>query len=120
MKKILFVVTLLFVISPLANASPPRDLQLKYDLSGQNLEIKMKHATIENREHYIRMITVTVNSEEPKVYRFTFQKAAALVETVIPLVLKPGDIVDVKAVCSLGGNAQAQLTVPTSETSDKK
>ena len=111
---------LLLVAAPImpqtVHASPPRDLKLEYNVGTHTLNVKMKHPTIEAREHYIRTITVTVNGGEPQVFHYTFQKLAAEFEATIPLSLNSGDNVVVKATCRLGGSAEAELTIPTADS----
>lgn len=112
MKRIVLVFLFFVSFAFSANATPPRDLKLQYDPMNQNLNISMKHPTIEIREHYIRTIIVTLNDGEPKTYRFTFQKSASEFETVVPIgVLQSGDKVHVKAMCKLGGSAEADLVM---------
>lgn len=97
------------------HASPPRDLQLNYNVGTHTLEVKMKHPTIEPREHYIRTITVSVNGAEAQIFHYTFQKLASEFDADIPLSLNSGDKVVVKATCRLGGSAEAELTIPSAD-----
>ncbi|MCB9771112.1 MAG: hypothetical protein H6754_00970 [Candidatus Omnitrophica bacterium] len=116
MKRIALVFVFFVSFAFSANATPPRDLKLQYDPMSQNLMISMKHPTIEVREHYIRTIIVTHNDDEPKTYRFTFQKSASEVEAIVPIgVLQFGDKVHVKAMCKLGGSAEAELVMSPSD-----
>lgn len=120
MKKCFLAVIFLWGTISVAYATPPRDLQLEYDPVKQELNISMKHPSNELREHYIRTITVTVNNEQPKVYRFAFQRLAAEVKTTVPIALKSADLVHVKASCSQGGSAQADLVIASDETKSDK
>ena len=120
MKKIFLVFALLFFIVPIVQATPPRDLQLQYDPVEQNLVISMHHPTVELREHYIRTIMVTVNNEKPEIHRLPFQRFASEVNLSIFLDLKPGDMVHVKASCSRGGSAEADLVIPAKVESEEK
>ncbi len=120
MKKFFLAVVFLLMIVSLASATPPRDLQLQYDPVAQILQISMKHPTVELREHYIRTINVAVNQQEPKVYRFGFQRSSSEVITTVSLELKAGDTVSVKAICSQGGSAEAELLIPLVETKEVK
>ncbi len=120
MKKYLLIAVFLFVMIPAAYATPPRDLKLEYDPVKQELTISMKHPTVELREHYIRTVNVSVNHQEPKVYRFAFQRLAAEVKTTVPIVLKSADLVYVKASCSQGGSAEADLVIAPDQAKSEK
>ena len=108
--------TLLFVLclSSAAYATPPRDLKLSY--SNGALTVAMKHNTINMRKHYIRNIEVSVNGGEIQAFRYTFQKYPSEMEVLLPITLKPGDHVVVKAECKEGGSAQAEMDIFAQES----
>ncbi|MCB9757468.1 MAG: hypothetical protein H6753_03480 [Candidatus Omnitrophica bacterium] len=120
MRNIFLITVWLFLMVSIVPATPPNDLQLQYDPVEQNLAISMHHPTAELREHYIRTITVTVNNEKPEIHRLPFQRSASEVKISIFLDLKPGDAVHVKASCSLGGSAEADLVIPPQQESAEK
>ncbi len=120
MRRVFLTSVWLFFMISFVNATPPNDLQLQYDPIEQNLAISMHHPTAELREHYIRTITVTVNNEKPEIHRLPFQRSASEVKVSIFLDLKPGDVVQVKASCSLGGSADADLVIPPQQESAEK
>lgn len=120
MKKVFLAFVFLFASGRLVFATPPYDLQLKYDPVRQILEVNMKHPTVELREHYIRTITVTVNKQDPKIYRLPFQRSALEAEIAISLELKSADVVQVKATCSQGGSAEKELIIESPSQEDKK
>ncbi len=107
-------------IPALANASPPRDLQLKYNTQTHTLDINVKHPTAELRENFIRTITIAINGQEPQIFRFPFQRAASEFETSISLELHAGDNIVVKATCSQGGSTSAELIIPSEESKSEK
>lgn len=111
MKNIFLSVGLLFVFFSSASATAPGDLQLRYDASRQMLKISMKHPTVELREHYIRTITISVNGGPSKIHRLPFQRLASGVDFEVPVELKSGDSVYVKAACSQGGSAEQKLVI---------
>ncbi len=119
MKKLFLTLLFLFAVCATAKATPPHDMQLKYDPATQSLSVTMKHPTIERREHYIRTITVVINGGEPQVFRYNFQNSASQFDTTIPLALKAGDSVHVTAACRLGGSAEAEFSLPAQAPSEQ-
>ncbi len=120
MKKFFLAFVFLCVSNSSVLATPPRDLQLKYDPQAKSLEIVMKHPTVEPREHYIRTISVTVNNQEPQIHHWGFQRSLSEVKVKLPLELKSGDTVHIKATCSQGGSAEADLAFELSEKKPEK
>lgn len=115
MKKFLFSSALLLIFAVPVFAHPPTDLELSYDKSTGVLSVKMKHVTIDQKDHFIRLIHVTVNQNEPQEFRYVRQTYPSVVEVLLPVVAKAGSVIQVEAICNKGGSVEGSITVPEDE-----
>lgn len=115
MKKTFVAALFVVVLAAAASAHPPTDLVLDYDPDQKALSVTMRHVTIERLEHYVRLITVTVNGGEPKVFRYTRQDQPSFVEVILPVEAGPDDTIHVKASCLKGGTIEGEIRVPQKE-----
>jgi len=120
MKKILFAAGFILMTAGIASSHPPTDLVLKYDQKAKVLEVRMRHVTEDIREHYVRTITVSVNGQEPKGYRYTHQQYPSYVDVFLPVEAKPGDMIHVQANCLKGGSIEGDLKIEKEEDAGKK
>jgi hypothetical protein len=106
----------LFLFIPrVAAAHPPSNMELTYDVEKGTLAIQARHVTRNPRDHRIRKVVITKNSEEPLEFFFSTQTTPTMFIEEIPLKAAAGDTIQVKAICSAAGSAEASLTVPEEE-----
>lgn len=92
-------------------ATPPSKIELSYDKDKKNLHVEVKHVTFENREHRIRKIEVSVNKAAMDAFYFGAQNNNSMQTLDIPLDLKVGDEIKVKAICSYAGFKEEALVI---------
>jgi hypothetical protein len=102
-----------FLICATAQATPPGDVTLAYDLEKQTVTASGPHPTQDMSEHYIRRFEISKNNLESKTYYFPKQATASEFKEALPVAdLKAGDYIYVKVSCSEGGSKEASLHIP--------
>ncbi len=103
------------LICAVAQATPPGDLNVSYDLEKGTLTVQGAHPSEDVNDHYVRRLEVSVNNGEVKKYYFHRQSSAPEFNETVPLALKPKDEVLLKVYCSNGGTQQAEMHIPEEE-----
>lgn len=101
-----------FVFCVVAQAHPPKDVILHYDVSSRTLAIKVLHTSSDPNRHYIDRIKIAVNGnviieKTPNRQNNTELK----LEVLIPHA-KTGDRVQATAFCNRGGELTKEIVVP--------
>ena len=96
----------------LSYARPPSQLDLKYDSKAKVLTVYIVHATINPQKHFIRVIHISKNVEEPIKYNYNRQPSNREFQYEYPIDLKSKDTVTVKAFCSDAGIKETTLVIP--------
>ena len=102
---------LVIVLAAPASATPPSAMSLSYDPAGSVLSVSITHPSLNIPHHYIREVTITVNGAIANDSFYTSQPGGEFTYTY-PLALRPGDVVETTAACSLSGSATRSFTVP--------
>jgi len=108
-KKIFFF--LLFG-SFLLNAHPPKSLDLGYDVEKAALTVKVWHKVGNPEYHYIEIIAVFLGDEQIAEKIYQGQQTDAYQEEIFVFSAKPlkkGDLVKVRAYCSIAGKKTVAL-----------
>jgi hypothetical protein len=100
---------LIFPLSAFAN--PPSDVQLSYVQKDQVLQVTIAHYSFTPNYHYIKRVEIRKNSENPLVHEYKNQPDKSPFTYTYKLLLKEGDRVEVKAICSLYGSKSGSLTI---------
>jgi hypothetical protein len=111
-KKVFF---LLFLISFLLNAHPPKSIDLSYDAAKDLLAVKVWHKVGNPEGHYIEKIVVFLGDEQiaEKIYqRQQTDKYQEEIFVFSTTPLKKGDLVKVRATCSKFGRKTVLLKWP--------
>ena len=103
---------LLLVAVPVA-ATPPSAMSLSYDQSSSELSVTITHPVMNIPGHYIKYVNLTVNGNVDNDSLYTSQPADTFTY-MYPLVLRPGDLVEATATCSLSGSGTATFIMPGS------
>lgn len=104
---------LLFVaLAATAGAHPPSAVNLEYDPETRVLTVTTPHSVGDPTDHYIDVITVSLNGEEIITQYFFTQISAGEQEALYLLIdAESGDTITVLAECNRFGDAEASLTL---------
>ena len=108
-KKVFFF---LLFFSFLLNAHPPQSLDLSYDGSKAALTVKVWHSVGNPESHYIKKITVFLGDKQVAEKTYKRQQTDEYQEEIFDFSAKPlkkGDLVKVRAVCSIFGDKTVAL-----------
>jgi len=110
MKKILFAALIVALCASLAWAHSPSSISIT--ITDGAVEVVISHPVSDPIEHYIKLVTVSVNGIEVERREFTTQSQEGQAATFEIPGLRTGDKVAVTAVCSRFGNKRQDVTVP--------
>jgi hypothetical protein len=92
-----------------ADANAPREVKLAYDASTQMLQATITHGPFSGF-HYLKTVEVKKNGQVVDEHQFTGQSAETFTYSVkVPAA--PGDVLEVKASCSILGSKTEKLKV---------
>lgn len=98
-------------VSPI-HAHPPGNMTLNYDAKAQSLSVTFTHSTSFPSKHYISTVEVVQNGKPLKSERYTNQPSSDTFTYTIAVPASPGDVISVKAVCSIFGSKEADIKIP--------
>ena len=100
-----------FITPVTANATPPSDVQLTYNMSDQTLTATITHASFMPGIHYIKTVEIKKNGQmiSTNTYKNQPDKKIFTYSYKIPAI--NGDEIEVKASCSMYGSKTAKLGV---------
>jgi len=105
------LLALLAFFPTVANATPPANVELSYNTEKQVLEVKITHASSNLDKHYIKKVVIKKNGEAVGGGDYTSQPEKELFIYTYTLVVAPGDLLEVKATCSVFGSKKAELKI---------
>ncbi len=108
---LLSAVLLICIIPVPAAATPPSSVVLSYDQASSVLSVTITHPILNIPEHYIKEVKLTVNGNAVNDSSYTGQ-ASDIVTYTYPLALRPGDLVEATAVCSIAGSGTGKFILP--------
>nr|WP_321353227.1 hypothetical protein [uncultured Methanoregula sp.] len=98
-----------------AAANPPSAMSLAYDPAVSVLSVTITHPPLGMNGHYIKEVAVSVNGNLVNDSVYTGQPSDTFTYTY-PLALRPGDVAEVTATCSLSGSATRTYAMPAAGT----
>ena len=112
MKKVLFILIVLFTATTALKANPPKNVILTYTEEGNKLKIVAIHPVKDVATHYINLIAISVDGQEVKVIKPQKQSdaQAETVEVSVPQI-KKGSTVSVKACCNRFGSKTVKIKI---------
>ena len=116
MKKIVLMLGFLCLVLGVhpALAHPPGRLDLTFDVATHVLKVMLKHTTRDSIKHYINTIVVSLNKQDIITQKFSSQKDNQGHEALYMILdVKPGDVLSVKATCSLYGTKSERFVIPS-------
>ena len=94
-----------------ANAHPPKDVSISYDLVQQTLSVTISHKTTFTSKHYIESVTIIKNGTVLSTKEYTNQPKEKPFIYTYPVSAAAGDVLEVKATCRIFGSQEAKITV---------
>jgi len=94
-----------------AAATPPSSVVLSYDQLSSVLSVTITHPILGIQNHYIKEVKLTVNNNVVNDSIYTGQTSDIVTNTYL-LALRPGDVVEATAVCSIGGSGTGKFIMP--------
>lgn len=108
----LFAVLFLIALCPMtADAHPPKEVKLVYNVTSQKLEVTITHETSFPGFHYINKTEIRKNGESIGVYNYHIQPTKSDFTYTYNVPAVQGDVLEVTATCKLSGSKTAKLTV---------
>ena len=114
MKKrgIVFLTVFAGFIFPLL-AHPPSQINIQYDPVTQLMSLDIIHPTQDAENHHIKLVEITLNGKWIIKQEFSVQTESLKHQTAALLVLaKPGDKIDITAVCNVFGKKEVSYIIP--------
>ena len=113
---VVFALALVFLlihghVSPL-RAHPPDNMVLAYDAKAQSLSVTITHTTSFPSKHYIKSVDIVQNGKALKNERYSSQPSPDTFTYTFAVPASPGDVLSVKATCSIFGSKEAEITIP--------
>lgn len=112
MKKVLVVLLALISVSAVSFANPPKKLTLTYNEESHKLKVDALHPVKDVTDHYIYLISISVNGKEVKLLKPEKQSSQTdeIIEVKVPEIVK-GCVVTVKASCNKFGSKTKKMTI---------
>lgn len=119
MLKTFLTIFLSFLFTCSVYAHPPAEIELKFDVSASAIDVTIMHKSDDSNDHHIRKIVVYKNGQEYIVERNHQQVNPTRFLLNIPVNVKEGDELQVKAYCSEGGSRSASIIVKNEKDSQE-
>jgi hypothetical protein len=94
-----------------AAASSPKELLLTYDATARALTVKINHSSAAPDFHYIEKVEIKKGGKTISSTEYKNQPDQATFSYLYPLEAAPGEVLEVKAICSILGSKTEKLTV---------
>ncbi|MGB2630563.1 MAG: hypothetical protein WBD24_03680 [Candidatus Omnitrophota bacterium] len=112
-KTILFFVIGILVVSQIAFAHPPSEIDAKFDHTTKTLTVHIRHFVINPNRHFIKEVTIDLNDTR-KVFVEEFDKQGNNFGFSVSFKLpqaRPGDTITVTAACSRIGSLSKKFEI---------
>jgi len=110
----LFIFSAILLIAgfPLtATAHSPKNVVLTYDQAKKMLEVRITHGVSDPAKHYIDKVEIRKAGKTVSTTEYQSQPGPETFSYTYPLDAAPGDVIEVKATCSVFGSKTEKLTV---------
>ena len=111
MKKV-FLFVIISIIFSFIIAHPPKNIEIKYNLEKDLVEVSIFHGSNNIEKHYINEIHLWVNGRKivKQTYLTQFEGEKQFFKYIIPN-LKNGDLIEVIAKCSVYGSKKVKVEI---------
>lgn len=114
-KTIILAASMLFLLLLLgslsAQAHPPSQVGLSYDLANQSLTVSVSHQVSDPARHYINRIVISKNSSEILARDYSSQPTVSSFSYDYQINASAGDMISATAYCVIAGSRSAQIRV---------
>jgi hypothetical protein len=112
MKKLFITGLVLLASAAMVKADPPKKIDLTFNAETNKLKVVVFHPVRNVTDHYIDLISISVDSKEVKVIKPEKQSSAENETVEIPLTgIKKGSEISVSARCNKFGTKTSKLTL---------
>ncbi len=114
MKKFLYIVGLFILLCNcnfLSKAHSPSNMDLDYNINSDDFYVRIYHQVPDLSLHYIESIEIWVNDVLDTFKTYTTQKTNEYHDDLFNFQADVGDIIKVRATCSISGDYTDQITV---------
>jgi hypothetical protein len=94
-----------------AAANAPKEVLLTYDAAAKTLTVQITHSSSSPTFHYIEKVEIRKGEKTISSIEYKSQPDQATFSYVYPIEAAPGDVLEVKASCSIFGSKTEKLTV---------
>ena len=94
-----------------AAANAPKEVLLTYDAAAKTLTVQITHSSSSPGWHYIEKVEIKKGEKTISTAEYKSQPDQATFSYVYPIEAAPGDVLEVKASCSIFGSRTEKLTV---------
>jgi hypothetical protein len=94
-----------------AAANTPKEVLLTYDAAARTLTVQITHSSSWPTFHYIAKVEIKKGEKTISTTDYKSQPDQATFSYVYPIEAAPGDVLEVKASCSIFGSRTEKLTV---------
>ena len=108
---ILMTALLLALLPAPGGAHPPKEVVLTYDQAKQTLEVRITHVVSDPAKHFIEKVEIRKAGKTISQTEYQSQPGPETFSYTYPLDAAPGDLIEVKASCSIFGSKTEKLTV---------
>jgi hypothetical protein len=108
---ILLTTLLLTLFAATAWAHSPKEVVLSHDQAKQMLEVRITHGVSDPAKHYIETVEIRKAGKTIAKTEYKSQPGEATFVYSYPFDAAPGDVIEVKAACSVFGSNTEKLTV---------
>ena len=105
------VLAFCFIMPVLANATPPSDVQITYNLSDQTLTAVITHASFLPGIHYIKTVEIKKNGQTISTNTYKNQPDKKTFKYTYKIPASDGEEFLVTANCNIYGSKSAKLIV---------
>jgi hypothetical protein len=108
---ILMTALLLALLPAPGGAHPPKEVILSYDQAKKTLEVRITHGVSDPAKHFIEKVEIGKAGKTLLKTEYKSQPGPTTFVYSYPLDAAPGDVIEVKAACSVFGSKTEKLTV---------
>jgi hypothetical protein len=106
---ILMTILLLALFPISGGAHPPQEVVLSYDQAQRTLEVRITHASKDPATHYVKKVEIKRADKTIAATEYQSQPGQATFAYVYPVEIGDGDVLEVKATCSVFGSKTEKL-----------
>jgi hypothetical protein len=107
----LMTALLLALLPATGGANPPKEVVLAYDQIKKTLEVRITHVVSDPAKHFIANVEIRKAGKTISKTEYQSQPEPTTFAYSYPLDAAPGDVIEVKAACSVFGSKTEKLTV---------